>query len=74
MKKDPANKEVMKDMPDMDSMMKIMGRKEVQAELKKMSPGIASTKLPAKNDKLIFLKICINYFDPFTSLIFTCLI
>jgi tetratricopeptide (TPR) repeat protein len=53
MKKDPEMKELMKDMPDMDSMMKIMGRKEVQAELKKMSPGIASTKLPAKNDRLI---------------------
>ncbi len=53
MKKDPEMKELMKNMPDMDSMMKIMGRKEVQAELKKMSPGIASTKLPAKNDRLI---------------------
>ena len=51
MKKDPEMKELMKDMPDMDSMMKIMGRKEVEAALKNVT--MASSALSAKNKKLL---------------------
>lgn len=51
MKKDPANKELLKNMPDMDSLMKKMSTKDYETALKNITT--ASSALSAKNKKLL---------------------
>ena len=53
MKKDPKNKELIKSMPNIDSLMKNMPKGNNQAATKNIKTGTVSSTLPARNNKLL---------------------